>query len=198
MSSRPIITFVTGNSNKLQEVVKILGTDVSFELQNRSVDVPEIQGEPEDIVRVKCQKAAKRVGGAVMVEDTSLIFNAMNGLPGVYIKSFLDKLGLEGLNKMLNGFDDRTAYAQCLFAFTEGPEQEVQIFTGRCHGKIVPPRGDTTFGWDPIFQPQGYDQTFAEMDKEVKNGISHRYKALSALVSYLRENGEQIARRIPK
>ena len=74
-----------------------------------------------------------QIGGAVMVEDTSLIFNAMNGLPGVYIKSFLDKLGLEGLNKMLTGFDDHTAYAQCLFGLTEGPGKEVQIFTGRCH-----------------------------------------------------------------
>lgn len=68
-----------------------------------------------------------------MVEDTSLIFNAMNGLPGVYVKWFLDKIGLEGLNKMLAGFDDKSGYAQCIFAFTEGPDKEVQLFAGRCH-----------------------------------------------------------------
>ena len=61
-----------------------------------------------------------QVGGAVMVEDTSLCFNAMGGLPGPYIKWFLQKLGHEGLNKMLAGFEDKTGYAQCIFAYSPG------------------------------------------------------------------------------
>jgi inosine triphosphate pyrophosphatase len=61
-----------------------------------------------------------QVGGAVMVEDTSLCFNALKGLPGPYIKWFLGKVGHEGLNKMLVGFEDKTAYAQCVFAYTPG------------------------------------------------------------------------------
>ena len=61
-----------------------------------------------------------QVGGAVMVEDTSLCFNACGGLPGPYIKWFLAKLGHDGLNRMLVGFEDKTAYAQCIFAFTPG------------------------------------------------------------------------------
>ena len=63
---------------------------------------------------------ALQVGGAVMVEDTSLCFKAYGGLPGPYIKWFLAKLGHEGLNKMLAGFDDKSAYAQCIFAYTPG------------------------------------------------------------------------------
>ena len=92
-----------------------------------------------------------KIGGAVMVEDTSLCFNALNGLPGPYIKWFMDKVGHDGLNKMLVGFDDKTAYAQCIFAYTEGEDKPVQLFVGRTPGKIVPPRGPTTFGWDAIF-----------------------------------------------
>lgn len=61
-----------------------------------------------------------QVGGAVMVEDTSLCFNAMGGLPGPYIKWFLKKLGHDGLNRMLAGFDDKSAYAQCIFAYSAG------------------------------------------------------------------------------
>ena len=55
-----------------------------------------------------------------------------------------------------------------------GPDDEPHLFSGRTHGKIVPARGDPGFGWDPIFQPDGFDETFAEMDKTVKNTISHR------------------------
>lgn len=64
--------------------------------------------------------APQQVGGAVMVEDTSLCFNACGGLPGPYIKWFLAKLGHDGLNRMLAGFEDKSAYAQCIFAFTPG------------------------------------------------------------------------------
>lgn len=64
--------------------------------------------------------AGAQVGGAVMVEDTSLCFNACGGLPGPYIKWFLAKLGHDGLNRMLVGFEDKSAYAQCIFAFTPG------------------------------------------------------------------------------
>lgn len=78
----------------------------------------------DELVEVLFAKSDKyidvQVGGAVMVEDTSLCFNAMGGLPGPYIKWFLAKLGHDGLNKMLAGFEDKSAYAQCVFAFTPG------------------------------------------------------------------------------
>ena len=120
-----------------------------------------------------------------MVEDTGLCFNAMKGLPGPYIKWFLESLGHDGLNKMLVGFEDHSAYAQCTFAYTPGPEYEPMVFVGKTPGKIVPARGPPDFGWDPIFMPDGYDVTYAEMDKATKNTISHRYRALDALRTYL-------------
>lgn len=104
-------------------------------------------------------------------------------------KWFLEKTGHDGLNKLLAGYEDKTAYAQCIFSLCLGPGKEVKTFVGRCHGKIVPARGPTDFGWDPIFQPdEGKDQTFAEMDKDEKNVISHRSKALAALNEYLNAN----------
>ncbi|KAL7693352.1 putative ham1-like protein [Plasmopara halstedii] len=158
MPSKPVLTFVTGNSNKLKEVIAILGADFPFELRNQAVNLPELQGEPVDIVKEKCRLATKEVQGAVLVEDTSLCYNALQGLPGPYIKWFLEKTGHEGLNNMLAAYEDKSAYAT---------------------------RGPTTFGWDPVFQPDGYDQTYAEMEKSTKNKISHRFKALEALKAHL-------------
>jgi inosine triphosphate pyrophosphatase len=90
---------------------------------------------------------------------------------------------------MLAGFDDKSGYALCVFGYSSGEkEAKVQIFPGRCNGKIVSPRGPANFGWDPCFQPDGYDQTYAEMPKETKNKISHRSKSLELLKDYLKKN----------
>ncbi|CAF1574708.1 unnamed protein product, partial [Adineta ricciae] len=172
------ITFVTGNKNKLVEVQAIL-VDVLPNLRSEALDLPEYQGEPEYISKEKAKIAAERVQGPVLVEDTSLCFNALHGLPGPYIKWFLDKLGHDGLNKLLAAYEDKTAYAQCVFSFCAGPSSEPIAFVGRCPGRIVPARGPNNFGWTSIFQPddehgQPDKETFAEMDKTKKNKISHR------------------------
>eukprot|EP01122_Echinamoeba_exundans_P001896 TRINITY_DN11877_c0_g1_i1.p1 TRINITY_DN11877_c0_g1~~TRINITY_DN11877_c0_g1_i1.p1 ORF type:complete len:210 (-),score=16.66 TRINITY_DN11877_c0_g1_i1:19-648(-) len=190
------ICFVSGNENKFKEVCAILGTELP--ISRRSIDLPELQGEPEEISREKCRIAAKEIGGPVMVEDTSLCFNALGGLPGPYIKWFLDKLKHEGLTKLLAGFEDKSAYALCVFAFTSGPDQDVHIFRGETPGRIVLPRGPTNFGWDPIFQPDGYDLTYAEMPSAEKNKISHRYRSLNKLREYLLAHPESYGAPAPK
>ncbi|KAL4450725.1 hypothetical protein ABPG77_001081 [Micractinium sp. CCAP 211/92] len=181
------IYFATGNKKKLEEVVAILeaGSKLPFSVQPAAVDLPELQGEPEEIAAEKCRLAAEKLQAAVMVEDTCLCFNALKGLPGPYIKWFLQRLGHDGLNRLLVGFDDKSAYAQCTFAYSEGPGSEPVVFVGRTDGRIVPARGPSDFGWDPIFEPSGFDQTYAELDKEVKNGISHRFRSLDKLRAYL-------------
>ena len=87
-SSTTKVTFVTGNAKKLEEVKAILssGGALPVEIVSQKIDLPELQGEPEEISVEKCMLAAKEVGGPVMVEDTSLCFNALGGLPGPYIK----------------------------------------------------------------------------------------------------------------
>ena len=182
MLSSKKITFVTGNMKKLEELKSILGD--SFQLDNAKIDLPELQGEPEEVAIEKAKLAAKEINGAVLIEDSSLCFNAMGGLPGIYIKWFYDKLGNEGLYKMLEGFEDKTAYAQCIFTYCEDPAAEPITFVGRIYGKIVTSRGNGGFGWDAIFEPNGYNQTFAEIDSEIKNKISQRYNSLMKVKEY--------------
>ncbi|KAH7301119.1 hypothetical protein KP509_23G012900 [Ceratopteris richardii] len=100
-------------------------------------------------------------------------------------KWFLQKTGPEGLNNMLAAYEDKTAYALCIFSLSLGPDHEPTSFEGRTEGKIVPARGPNDFGWDPVFQPHGYNLTYAEMPKEEKNKISHRRRALDKLREHL-------------
>ncbi len=179
-----------------QEVRAILGADFPFTLLNATVDVPELQGEPENIAAEKCMLAAQRLGGPVITEDTSLCFNALGGLPGPYIKDFMEKTGHAGLNNILAAYPDKSAYAQCIFAFCAGPGAPPVVFPGRTPGRIVPARGPTDFGWDPVFQPDGFEETYAEMSKEVKNTISHRFRSLEALQYYLRHHMAEVERQI--
>lgn len=89
---------------------------------------------------------------------------------------------------MLAAYEDKSAYALCTFAYSSGVDAEPVILSGRTEGTLVParhPQGEAVFGWDPVFEPEGYEQTYAEMSKEVKNAISHRSKALSALKHHL-------------
>ena len=89
---------------------------------------------------------------------------------------------------MLQGFDETSATATCIFAYCAGKQQPVHLFVGKCEGDIVQPRGDNQFGWDPIFQPKGYSQTFAEMPLAIKNQISHRAQAVQKVTEYLETN----------
>ena len=146
---------------------------------------PEEDDFMTDAMSNKVMLAARQIDGPTLVEDTSLCYNALEGLPGPYVKWFLDKLGHEGLNKMLAGYDDKSAYAQCVFAYVDGPNGEPKVFVGTTDGKIVPARGPTDFGWDPVFQPDGFEETYAEMDKAVKNSISHRYRALDKFREFI-------------
>ena len=180
---KPIV-FVTGNAKKLEEFVAILGKTFPKEVVNKKVDLPEYQGEIDEISVEKCRAAAAIVKGPVIIEDTCLCFNAMKGLPGPYIKWFLDKLGADGLYRMLDGWEDKSAQAVCTFAYSNGPEEPVILFQGRTTGTIVSPRGPKDFGWDPCFQPDGFEETYAELPKETKNRISHRRKALQKLKDY--------------
>ncbi|KAJ5397676.1 inosine triphosphate pyrophosphatase-like protein [Penicillium cosmopolitanum] len=204
-----ILDFITGNKNKLAEVRSILG-DV-IEVDSQTADIPEIQGTIEEVAEEKARWAAEVINGPVLVEDSALEFSALNGLPGPYIKYFLNALGLEGLNKMLDGFEDRTAEAVCTFAFCQGPGAKPILFQGRTkariirqcilnsnltvfiQGTIVRPRGPVNFGWDPIFEYDG-KVTFAEMTQEEKNLVSHGHKALVKLQKWLSHGQEQLVK----
>lgn len=174
------LVFVTGNKDKLAEAKSILS---NFQIDSVVLDIPEFQGNRDVVVKEKARLAAKKLGMSCFVDDTSLCFNALKSLPGIYIKEFLEKLGREGLVKLLSGFEDKSAEAVCMIGFC-APGKDPVCFEGITEGNIVSPRGDK-FGWDPIFQPFGYKKTFAEMSKEEKNKISHRKKALQKFKKFL-------------
>ena len=162
-----------------------------YDITNKAMDLEEMQGTPEAIALKKVKLASQTIKGPAMTEDVSLCFNALGGMPGPYIKDFLDNAGREGLYKMLVGFEDKSAYAQCIFAFCEGPDATPIVFVGRCTGTIVAPQGENAFGWDPIFMPDGHSETFAQMNMHVKNQISHRGNALKIVKEYLELNKER-------
>jgi len=180
------IYFVTSNQRKLDEAKQILQQDI----RSIKIDTPEIQEvDTRKVVEQKVMEAYKQLQEKkpIFVEDTGLHIKAWNGLPGALIKWFMKpkvEVGIDRLCKMMKGFPEREAYAEACIGFYDG--NEVRYFTGRVDGTIVDaPRGPVNFGWDPIFQPNGYNQTFAEMGPVEKNKISHRKKAFEEFKKYL-------------
>ena len=190
-----IINFVSGNKNKYRELKDLLTEHLKdIEVRQLDIDLPELQGDPEEIVRGKLKLAlekTKNLEGPILVEDTSLCFNAYGGLPGPYIKYFLKAIKQEGLYKMACAFEDHSAYAQSIFGLQKNEKSEPQLFIGRTEGEIVSPRGQKNFGlsgWDPCFKPNCDNKTYAEMEEDEKNKISHRGKSTKALIEYLKKN----------
>ena len=192
---RKVINFVSGNKNKLRELNEILSENFKdIIVKQLDIDLPELQGIPEDIVRGKLKLAiekSKGLEGPVLVEDTSLCFNAYGGLPGPYIKYFLKSIKQEGLYKMACAFEDHSAYAQSIFGLQKNGNSEPHLFIGKTDGEIVSPRGQKNFGlsgWDPCFKPNCSSKTYAEMEEDEKNKISHRGKSSKALIDWLKKN----------
>ncbi|MCY4577311.1 MAG: RdgB/HAM1 family non-canonical purine NTP pyrophosphatase [Candidatus Kaiserbacteria bacterium] len=171
--------FATGNEDKIREVRAILG----YAVQQVSIDLFEPQGiKVEEVVRKKAEDAFQQIGKPVLVEDTGLEFAAWNGLPGALMKWFLDTVGNEGILKMLSGEADRVAVAKTVVGFFDG--DAVHFFVGKVHGTISETvRGVGGFGWDPLFVPDGYDKSFAEMTQSEKNAVSMRRIALEQMKS---------------
>ena len=172
--------FVTSNMNKLREAESILGR----KLNHISLDLPELQGSPETIIKAKAASALEQLGKPCFVDDTSLAFTALDGLPGPYIRDFLERLGTEKLPRLLDGFSDKTATVICCIGYAEPGEKPVTIRVS-VQGTIVEPRGTTNFGWDPIFQPKNQDKTYAEMTEQEKNEVSHRTLVLKKFKEFL-------------
>lgn len=177
-------TFVTSNKFKIQEMQEILGEN-AFSVCETKLDLPEIQGTCEEIAVDKCEKAFAILQQPVIVEDSELSIQALGGMPGPYIKHFVDSAGIDNIVKMLDAFDCKTAKATCVCAVKLWAAQKPITFIGSVHGRIVPAKGSRQFSWDPIFMPDGEVQTFAQLPPYVKNIISHRAKAFKAASAQL-------------
>ncbi len=182
------ITFLTGNLKKLEEIRTILGKD--FDVKNIELDIKEIQDIDGLQVAVKKAKDAFRlVQKPIIVEDTSLYIKAWHNLPGAFNKWFMKTVGNEGMLKMLESYEDRSAVAQTVIAYNDG--KGVRTFEGMVKGKISKEiKGENGFGWDKIFIPDGQDKTFAEVSSEEKNSKSARKIAAEGLRGFLvKQNG---------
>jgi len=175
-----MIYFITGNKNKFAEVKAILP-----EVKQLDIDLPEIQEiDAKEIIKEKLLEALKHKKGEFIVEDTSLYLDCLNGLPGPLIKWFLQTIGNDGLANLADKLGNDKAVAKTIIGYAKNSEK-IYFFEGVIQGKIVRPKGDSNFGWDPIFLPDGHKKTFAEMSREEKNKISMRRNALNKLKKFL-------------
>jgi non-canonical purine NTP pyrophosphatase (RdgB/HAM1 family) len=154
--------FITGNQHKADYLSRQLGV----ELEHRGIDLDELQStDLHVIVEHKLRQAYALCNAPVLVEDVSLVFNALGELPGPYIKWFVDKSGAKACCRMLDGFDDRSAIIRCTFGYFDG--ERIEFFDSELQGTIAEhPAGENGFGFDTFFINEGHTITRAEMSQE--------------------------------
>lgn len=174
-----VLYFITKNSKKLREVKEIIP-----EIEQIDISLQEIQEiDPKKVIEEKLNEAIKNHSGEFFCEDTSIYIKCLNDFPGPLIKWFLRSLGNKGIYELVSKYENKEIIAKTIIGYTNG--KEILFFEGELNGRIVEPKIKESFGWDPIFQPEGYDKSFAEMSLEEKNKISMRKKALEKLKEYL-------------
>ena len=187
------IVFATNNLNKLSEVKKILGN--RFEVLSLSEigchdDIPEKGQTLKDNALIKAQWIYDKYHVNCFADDTGLEVDALGGAPGVYSARYAGGKGhdsqanMKKLLEELQNTDNRKARFRTVIALII--DGKVTTFEGIVNGEIIrEKRGGEGFGYDPIFQPEGYDKTFAELGVNIKNNISHRARAVQKLADYL-------------
>lgn len=188
------IIFATGNAHKLSEVQSVLGPE--FQLLTPAAlgvteDIPEDRDTLEGNASRKSHYLFEKTGADCFADDTGLEVEALGGAPGVYSaryagesKNSEDNMRL--LLQNLEGVGDRRARFRTVISLIVSGEEH--LFEGIVRGNIIAaPRGEHGFGYDPVFVPEGYEVTFAEMEAGEKNRISHRGRAVEQLAAFLRE-----------
>ena len=185
------IVFATNNAHKLEEVAAMLG-DTFEVLSLRAIgceeDIPETADTFAGNAMLKARYVKEHYGYDCFADDSGLEVDALDGAPGVYSARYSGGGSEENMTKLLANMaekNERGAQFRTVIALLKG--EEAQLFEGIVRGSIIEERrGEGGFGYDPIFVPEGYDHTFAELGSEVKNRISHRAKAVEQLVKALK------------
>ncbi|HTY47581.1 MAG TPA: RdgB/HAM1 family non-canonical purine NTP pyrophosphatase [Methanomassiliicoccales archaeon] len=178
---------VTSNQGKLKEFRHAL-EPLGFRLHHLPEDVDEIQADTlEEVVEACVRDLRARGIRDFVLDDSGLFVNALGGFPGVYSSYVFKTLGSEGILKLLEGQKDRRASFRCCIGCSVDGVGEFNV-SQDVEGKIIgEKRGSGGFGFDPIFMPDGFVETFAEMPIDAKNRISHRGKAIKSFASTLSE-----------
>lgn len=193
MKKPETIFLASGNPHKIEELRQLLEP---LQIHIRSTrdlnDTEEVEEDQPDLAGNALKKARYWhgvTGLPSLADDTGLEVDALNGAPGVYSARYAgeDVTYAENVEKLLRELDgktDRKARFRTVIAYVTN--QGEQIFEGVCEGVITTePKGEKGFGYDPVFRPNGYSETFAELSAEVKNRISHRGKALEKFVEWI-------------
>ncbi len=186
------LVFATNNKNKLQEVRQILGD--RFEIKGLSdigcdVDIPETSATLEGNAMQKAKFVKEHYGLDCFADDTGLECRALDGAPGIRSARYAgenhdSEANMRKLLENLQEKSDRSAQFRTVIALLYQGEEH--LFEGVVRGNIITEhKGTHGFGYDPIFVPEGYDTTFAEMSAEEKNSISHRGRAVAKLAGFL-------------
>ena len=187
------LVFATNNAHKLEEVAAILGDQVELLSLNDigcQTDIPETAETLEGNALLKSSYIYKNYHLDCFADDTELEVEALNGAPGVYSARYAGGEGHDAQANMLkllhelDGKENRKAqFRTAISLILDGKEY---LFEGVIKGEIIKEkRGDSGFGYDPVFMPEGYDRTFAELGNDIKNQISHRALAVQKLCEFL-------------
>ena len=187
------LVFATGNSHKLQEVQGLFKEGFALSCLkdvNITEEIPETADNLVDNALQKAWYVFNKCGIPCFADDTGLEVEALGGAPGVYSARYAgeqkdSKLNMLLLLKNMTGKTNRNARFRTIIAYIDENAQE-HIFEGEIRGKIIENMvGENGFGYDPIYVPEGYEQTFAELSSEIKNTISHRARAMEKFLSYI-------------
>ena len=186
------LVFATGNSHKLQEVQGLFKEGFALSCLkdvNITEDIPETADNLVDNALQKAWYVYNKCGIPCFADDTGLEVEALDGAPGVYSARYAgeEKDSMKNMLLLLenmNGKENRNARFRTIIAYIDENEEE-HIFEGEIRGTIIENmEGTNGFGYDPIFVPEGYDKTFAQLSSEIKNTISHRARAMEKFLSY--------------
>ncbi|KFF05998.1 non-canonical purine NTP diphosphatase [Flavobacterium reichenbachii] len=186
------LVFASNNKNKIKEIQSILPESIkilSLEEIGCHEDIPETADTIEGNAILKANYVTQKYGCDCFADDTGLEVNALNGEPGVYSARYagLQRNADDNMNKLLDALkdkQDRSAKFKTVIALNINGEQH--LFTGIAKGEITLSKtGNQGFGYDPIFRPENYSETFAELSLEIKNKIGHRGKATEQLIDFL-------------
>ncbi|WP_396600554.1 non-canonical purine NTP diphosphatase [Algibacter sp. R77976] len=187
------LVFATNNLNKLKEVQALIPSNIKL-LSLKDIgcfeDVPETRNTIEGNATQKAEYIKEQYGFDCFADDTGLEVGALNGAPGVYSARYAgeQRSTQDNMNKLLEELTSKTnRNAQFKTVVALHLNNNLRTFTGICKGEITKTKhGDKGFGYDPIFKPNTFNETFAEMDLSLKNSIGHRGKAITKLVEFLK------------
>lgn len=191
------LIFVTQNLNKIKEIKSLLPSKIRlFSLKDiglENIEIEETGNSFAENAFIKARRVFEEIKLPVFAEDSGLVVPALNGAPGIYSARYAGENATDAMNnaKLLQELvdtQDRTAYFSTSIAYID-ENNEQHLFEGKCYGSIAKTlKGKNGFGYDPLFIPDTYDKSFAELGELIKNKLSHRSVATKKFIAFLEEH----------